>query len=478
MIHPRLRFSLIAFAAMAAFSHSRAQAQQEPLRRPKPNVLFIAVDDLNAWVGALGKRSDIKTPNIDRLAKRAQLFTRAYCPAPSCNPSRAALLTGVRPSTSGVYENDNPWRLALPDAITLPQHFMANGYEVIGAGKIFHNAYNDRKSWHQYFAPPRFPEPEKVPANGLNSGHFDWSPVKATDEEMGDYKIVSWALERLQEKREKPLFLAVGLIRPHLPWFVPEKYFSQYPLESVKRPPVKENDLADVPAEGRRLAKPNGDHRKVTQSGQWEKAVQGYLASITFADAMIGRLLDGLEKSPDGKNTVIVFWGDHGWNLGEKEHWRKFALWEETTRVPFMMVVPGITTPGAVCERPVNLMDIYPTLIDVCGLSPKTGLEAVSLMPLLQDPKAAWDRPSVMTYLRGNHAVRTERWRYIRYHDGGEELYDHEADPNEWTNVAGDARYADVKKDLARWLPKADAPTAPTRREGGGRQQGARRQNR
>lgn len=461
------RLLLLAFVA-AVLLTGVAPSAQNATAKGRPNVLFIAVDDLNDWVGALNAYPGVKTPNLDRLAKRGVLFTRAYCAAPSCNPSRTALLTGVRPSTSGVYENDNPWRPVLPGAVTLPQHFLANGYDVIGSGKIFHNAYNDPKSWHAFRGPGNSPTPAKKPANGLKRGHFDWAPLpSARDEDMGDYQVVSWALDRWNEKRDKPLFLAVGMTRPHLPWYVPQAYFDKYPLDKITLPTVKEGDLNDIPAEGKRLALRSGDHKAVTQSGQWKQAVQAYLASISFMDAQIGRLLNAVEKSPQGRNTIIVLWGDHGWNLGEKQHWRKFALWEDTTRVPLMMVVPGVTRPGQTCARTVNLMDLYPTLVALCGLPTRPGLEAQNIAPLLQNPAGAWDHPSLTTYLRGNHAVRSERWRYIRYHDGGEELYDHQTDPREWTNLAADPKYADVKKDLARYLPKKDAPTAPQQTNGG-----------
>ncbi len=470
MKHVLFRFAALAALASLLLAHP-ATAQNAPAKQQqqqRPNVLFIAIDDLNDWIGALKNYPGVQTPNLDRLAKRGVLFTRAYCAAPSCNPSRAALLTGVRPSTSGVYENDNPWRPVLPSTVTLPQHFMANGYEVIGSGKIFHNTYNDPKSWHAYSGPGKSPVPARPNANGLKRGHFDWSPVSARDEDMGDYQVVSWALERWNEKRSKPLFLAVGMTRPHLPWYAPQKYFDKYPLDKITLPTIKGNDLDDIPAEGKRLALRSGDHKAVTESGQWKQAVQAYLASITFMDAMVGRLLDGIDKTEQGRNTIIVLWGDHGWNLGEKQHWRKFGLWEETTRVPLMIVAPGLTRPGQTCARTVNLMDLYPTLVELCGLPQKKELEAASLTPLLKNPSAPWDRPSVTTYLRGNHAVRSERWRYIRYHDGGEELYDHQGDPHEFTNLAGEPGHAAVKKDLARWLPKTDAPTAP-RQTGRGR---------
>jgi arylsulfatase A-like enzyme len=264
----------------------------------------------------------------------------------------------------------------------------------------------------------------------------------------------------LRRKQEKPFFLAVGLIRPHLPFYAPRKYFDQYPLEKIQLPKTLPSDLEDVPEAGRLIAKPKGDHRRVVEAKQWERAVQAYLACITFADAQIGRLLEALDRSDYAHNTVIVLWSDHGWHLGEKAHWRKFALWEEATRVTFMVVAPGVTTAGERSERTVNLLDVYPTLLDLCGLPQKPSLEGSSLLPLLKDPRAPWQRPAVTTHGRNNHAVRDERWRYIRYADASEELYDHEADPLEWKNLASDAQYAAVKKKLAAWFPKVNAPDA------------------
>jgi arylsulfatase A-like enzyme len=460
--------AFLAIAGLAAL-HGRAPrhaAAGDETQKPsaRMNVLFIAIDDLNDWIGALGKRVDVQTPNVDRLARRGVLFTRAYTAAPACNPSRAALLTGVRPATSGVYHNNQPWRPVLKDAVTLPQHFMNNGYTVQGGGKIFHNRYNDLASWHVWTQEKGNPVPPQRPVNGIaRAAHFDWGPVDAPDEEMGDYKVVSWGMDFLRQKHDKPFFLAVGLIRPHLPFYAPRKYFEQYPLDKIKLPKTLDNDLDDVPLVGRRMAKPEGDHRKVLEAKQWEKAVQAYLACISFADAQVGRLLDALDRSEYARNTIIVLWSDHGWHLGEKRHWRKFALWEEATRVTMMVVAPGVTKENQRCARTVNLMDIYPTLVELCGLSPKPGLEAVSLVPLLKDPGAKWDLPSVTTHGRNNHAIRSERWRYIRYEDGGEELYDHEADPLEWKNLADDPRHASVKTELAKWLPKVNAPDAPRR---------------
>jgi len=254
----------------------------------------------------------------------------------------------------------------------------------------------------------------------------------------------------------KPLFLAVGLYKPHLPWYVPKKYFDLYPLDRIVVPKINGDDLDDVPPIGKQMAKPNGDHKSVTDNNQWKQAVQAYLAAIRYNDTELGRLLDGFEKSPLAANTVICLWSDHGWHLGEKLHWRKFSLWEEATHNVLMMKVPGLTQPGR-CDRPVGLIDVFPTLADVCGLPAKAECEGRSLRPLLSNPKAKWDRPVLTTYGRNNHSIRSEDWRYIRYSDGGEELYDRKNDPLEWKNLASDPKFASVKADHIRWLPKVNA---------------------
>ncbi len=440
----------------------------------KPNVLFIAIDDLNDWVGVLDGHPQAHTPNIDRLAKRGVLFTRAYCAAPACNPSRAALMTGILPSTSGVYLNPNPWRQSpvLKNAVTIPQHFMAHGYRAIGSGKIYHGAYPDPASWDNYWPAknqqrPPDPSPPNKPLNTLpNTRHFDWGPIDAKDADMGDVQVADWVIGKLTQEINKPTFLACGFYRPHLPWFVPRKYFNDLPLDGVQLPKVLKNDLDDVPPAGVKMARPQGDHARVTKANQWHRAVQAYLASVRFTDAQVGRVLDGLDASGKADHTIIVLWTDHGWNLGEKQHWRKFALWENTTRTPMIWVVPkGLsdklvagTKPGTRVDTPVSLTDIYPTLIDLCGLKPNKALQGQSLTPLLADANAKWDRPALTTHGRNNHALRSKHFRYIRYADGSEELYDHRNDPEEWTNVAGVAKYAKVKRELAKWLPKDNVP--------------------
>ncbi|MFC1736243.1 sulfatase [Candidatus Hydrogenedentota bacterium] len=438
----------------------------EPTTLTKPNVLFIAIDDLNDWIGCMEGNPDVKTPALDRLAKQGVLMTKAYCAAPSCNPSRVALLTGIRPSTSGVYYNPQPFRknLLSKDAATLPQHFMANGYKVMGSGKIFHGGFPDVESWHEYWPSkektrPMDPMPpqSKQPLNGIpGSKHRDWGAVDASVEEMGDSQVVDWVSEQLQAKQDKPFFLACGLFRPHLPWYVPEKYFDMYPLDKITLPNIKEDDLDDVPETARYLAKALGDHKEITEHNQWRQAVQGYLASISFVDDCVGRVMVALDKSEYRDNTIVVLWSDHGWHLGEKLHWRKFALWEEATHNVMMFRVPKMTRPNARCNAPVNLIDIYPTLIELCGLENREGLEGASIVPLLKEPDAKWERPALTTYGYNNHTVRSERWRYIRYHDGTEELYDHNNDEMEWENLADKSKFANVKAELAKWLPKVN----------------------
>jgi len=434
-------------------------------RGPKPNVLMIAVDDLNDWVGCLGGHPQARTPNLDRLAARGALFTNAHCAAPLCNPSRAALMTGIRPSTSGIYDNGQPMRKSpvLKDAVTITQHFRAAGYRVIGGGKIYHGAFPDPSSWDEYFPSqqqnkPPDPVPAKLPANGIpNTGHFDWGPLSVPDADMGDHKVVDWAAGELRKAQSKPFFLACGLFRPHLPWYVPSKYFDLFPLNSIKLPVVNPDDLDDVPPIGKKFARPGGDHKSVTDHKQWKQGVQAYLASIAFMDAELGRLLDAFDASPHAANTIVLLWSDHGWHLGEKLHWRKFTLWEEATRNVFTVTVPGLTRAGTRCSRPVSMVDIYPTLSELCGLPARPELEGKSLLPLLRNPSAEWARPAVTTYFRNNHSIRSERWRYIHYADGGEELYDHAADPLEWNNLAAKPEYDVVKQNLARWLPRVNA---------------------
>lgn len=440
----------------------------------KPNVLFIAIDDLNDWVGCMGGNKQARTPNLDRLAARGTLFNSAHCAAPLCNPSRAALMTGVRPSNSGVYDNSQPFResAVLKDAVTIGQHLKANGYRSLGMGKIYHNGgvgpYGDTDTWDEYTNAPAFPGPKgEGTAGAAKQGHFDWAPLDVGDEEISDTKTAAWAAKQLAAKHDKPLFLATGIFRPHLPWYVPKKYFDMFPLDSIELPIVKEDDLDDVPTTGRRFAKPDGDHRRVTQAGMWKKGVQAYLASIAYSDMVVGRVMRALETSPMASDTAVVLWSDHGWHLGEKSHWRKFSLWEESTRNVMMWSVPGMTKAGSRCDRTVSLLDIYPTLCDLTGTGlPKQKLDGQTLVPLLKNANAPRREPAITTYFKGNHTIRTEWWRYIKYADGGEELYDRKKDPMEWTNLALKPEFARAKAEMALWLPKHDEAESPHRKGG------------
>lgn len=454
-----VKFSLILLCAGLGRTASAHAADDDA----RPNVLFIAVDDLNDWIGCLGGHPQCRSPHIDQFAARGVLFTRSYCAVPACNPSRAALMTGVRPWTSGVYLNSQPWRPAMPDVVTLPQHFMRHGYEAVGSGKIYHGRYPDPPSWHDYL--PQGADPKPSPAvladPRSRAGGVVWGVLDVADEQMNDHKMVDYAVNYLRTNHEQPFFLACGIYRPHMPWQVPRKYYEMYPVDEVQLPEVLATDLDDVPAAGRRMAKPEGDHATMLKTGNWKYAVQAYLASIAFADAQVGRLLKALDDSKYAGNTIVILWGDHGWHLGEKLHWRKFALWEEATRAPLMIAAPGVTKPNSVCRRTVDFMSIYATMSELCGLPIPEHVEGPSLVSLLKDPAAEWDRPAVSTHGRLNHAVRSERYRYIRYEDGSEELYDHETDPREHVNLAERASSAEIKQSLAAWLPKENAPNAP-----------------
>lgn len=446
----------------------------------KPNVLFISVDDLNDWIEPLGEHPQARTPNLSELAEQAVLFAHNYCASPACNPSRTALLTGIHAYNSGMYSNYQYWREVLPDVQTLPQYFMANGYWAGGAGKIFHNDQPDPQSWDDYYPSkekhmpdyfiPKPGETVNMPPFPNMYGAFDWTPIDIPDEETGDFKSIRWVIDQLNREHEKPFFLACGIYRPHLPWYVPQKYFDMFPIEEVELPKYLENDLDDVGERARDIAHRGGNyHKHVMEAAQWKNAVQGYLASIAYADAMVKKVLDALKISAYARNTIVVLWSDHGWQLGEKTHWRKFALWENVVRTVLMIRAPAGTlglgegsAVGGRCDRVTSLMDIFPTLIDLCGLPSKEGLDGHSLVPLLKDPDVEWDYPAITTYDFSEFSIRTQNWRYIRYIDESEELYDHRTDPEEWNNLAEKPEYKEIKKKLQSYIPENPAPLAET----------------
>lgn len=470
-----MRHTIFIAVAMLVVSHAASVAAQESRQ---PNILFISVDDLNDWVGCLGGHPQAETPNIDRLAASGMLFTNAHCAAPACNPSRTAIMTGQAPNHSGLYDNRQKMRELLPDAELLPKHLARHGYWSAGSGKILHY-FIDAPSWDDYFPAkesenpfPRTLYPENRPVSLPRAGDWqyvetDWAPLDATDEEYGgDWLVADWIGDELRKEHDKPFFLACGIYRPHEPWFVPQKYFDQFPIDEIQLPVgYLEDDLDDLPPEGRRRGK-NRYFAHIQAHDQWKNAIQGYLASIAFADAMVGRVLDALEEGPNRDNTIVVLWSDHGWHLGEKQHWQKFTAWRVCTRVPLMIrVPPGIssltegTTEGSVCQQPVNLLSLFPTLAELARVPTPESCDGLSLVPLLHTPDQEWPHPSI-TYLNqpGSYGMSTRRWRYIHYANGDEELYDIKADPHEWQNLVEIEEHRETLNELRAIAPTYFAP--------------------
>jgi len=432
----------------------------------RPNVLMIAVDDLNDWVGCLGGHPQAKTPHIDRLASRGVLFGNANCQAPICNPSRVSLMTGRLPSTTGIYLlSPTQFRQspALVDCLTLPEYFAKHGYATFGCGKIYHNS-TSTETFQEYGPRGGFgPLPEKK--INYPTGHrlWDWGEFPESDAQTPDAQVADWAVEQLQRKHDKPFFLAAGFFRPHVPLYAPKKWWDLYPPEDeIELPKVLDSDRDDIPQYGKDLTAgfPAPRHSWFVENRQWRRAVRGYLACVSFVDHQIGRVLDALDRSPYAGNTIVVLWGDHGWALGEKQRWAKRALWQRETGVPLIVAAPGMAK-AARTQKPAGLIDIYPTLVELCGLPENARLEGASLVRLLKDPDTPWDRPTICTFWKDNHAVISEQWRYIRYADGSEELYRIQEDPHEWENLAGDSRYRQEIRRLAAHLPKVNAEPLP-----------------
>ncbi|MBC8245577.1 MAG: sulfatase [Verrucomicrobia bacterium] len=413
----------------------------------KPNVLFIVIDDMNDGISLLDPKSPIKTPNLERLAKRGTLFTRAYCISAACNPSRVATLTGLRPSTSGVYRNNSDWRKALPKRKTIMQQFRSAGYAVRGAGKIFHHklegAFHDNASFDDFLpmAPQNMPAKKLNNAPEYGSRNTDWGIWPKDEKDTIDFRTTEYCIRNLKNPpKNRPIFLACGIFKPHSPFFAPPNYHEALP--PIPKPKRLENDWSDLPSGAQNLMnRTKWFWRGMSQlerktPGSYAAFLEAYAACCRFADAQVGRLLDALDNSPIAKNTIVVLWSDHGFHLGEKDHIEKFALWEKANHVPFIISAPGVAKPGSVCETPVDLTVLYPTLLELCGIQTSDKCDGPSAVPLLRDPGALWPYPAISTYGKGNHTIRTKRWRYIRYADGSEELYNHDYDPNEWTNLA------------------------------------------
>lgn len=460
-----------------------------PAHRPF-NVVMIIIDDVAANVHSVrNKNSPLRTPNLERLASRGTWFNRAYNDAPVCCGSRTAFLTGVHAARSGVYYNTQPYRRAgtwISKVQTLPGSFLRAGYLTAGYGKIVHNAYqeDDLADYTPGYC-KMFERKESVTHSdgsllkqilpgtrreipGRTSGNWTWGilpddwdrndPMKLQQ----DTEQANRAIEFLRAKHDKPFFLGCGFWRPHVRWTVPQRYYDMFPLEKIELPAgYKVDDLDDLPKPGRWIASHRGEHAEVVAGDMWKKSIQSYYASMAYIDEQIGRVLDAIENSAYRDNTIVVFMSDNGFHLGEKDHWLKYALWEQTCRVFFSISVPGY--PKQFSETPVSLIDLYPTLMSLCRVPrPETHtLDGFDLSKLLAGKTKKRSAPVLSTYGRGNHAIRDERYRYIRYRNGDEELYDHKNDPHEWTNLAMNSRFAKIKSRLHAWLPKENAPDVP-----------------
>jgi len=434
-------------------------------KREKMNVLFLVVDDLNSWLLGDTNRyaGKVVAPNIRRLADSGVLFTRAYAASPFCSPSRTALLSGVRPWKSGVYQNglDTGKSAALQNATPLPKLFKRAGYSTASYGKIAHG-WDTRADWDERIPHTRDPVPPNAPLMPVGRGEQDWGPTHLREEEMHDTMYANAAIEQLRKKHDRPFLIACGLFHPHMPWYVPQKYFDMFPLDEVTVPDIRKDDLDDVPPLGRALTA--GKRRfvqQVLEHGLHKQGVQGYLATTAYADAQIGRVLDALDKSPHRDSTIVVFMTDHGFHLGEKTHWQKGTLWEEATHCLLMFRVPGLTRAGGKCGRCVSLQDIYPTLAELCGLEPPAYLDGRSLTPLLKQPDAPWKSTALTALYDRYISIRTERFRYTRYLDGQEEFYDCAQDPHEWTNQIGNPEYATDIKELRASVPALSDMSPP-----------------
>ncbi len=456
--------------------------------RPKLNVLFISVDDMNNDLGCFGHPL-VKSPSIDRLAARGVRFDRAYCQFPLCSPSRSSLLTGLRPDSTRVFDLQYHFRQDLPDVLTLPQMFIRNGYYVARVGKMYHygnpgdigtNGLDDRVSWMERFNPAGRDKTtleldiiNYTPKRGLGSAMAFLADPTGTDPQHTDGKVTDQAIQLLEAHKDKPFFIAAGFYKPHTPWVTPKKYFDLYPMDPIALPKITPQTPDEYPAPALASTRP-WPYFGITPE-QARECKRAYYAAISFVDAQIGRLLDAVDRLGLRDNTIIVFWSDHGYHLGEHGLWFKQSCFEESARVPLIVSVPGQKTAGQASTRPVELVDLYPTLAELAGLTLPQHLQGFSLRPLIDEPRAPWDHPAYTQVQRGadpGHSVRTERWRYTEWGFGkkGQELYDHENDPQELRNLAKDAKYADVVAQMKTLLQRVH----PTAVQGGKAQPGIR----
>ncbi len=457
----------------------------------KPNVLFIAVDDMNNDLGCYGHPL-VKSPNIDRLAAMGTRFDRAYCQFPLCSPSRSSIMTGLRPDTTRVFDLSYHFRKGMPDVVTLPQMFSKAGYYAARVGKIYHygnpgdigtSGLDDPASWQEFVNPAGRDhttlETDVInysPKRGLGSAMAFLADKDGKDEEHTDGKVATEAIRLMNAHKDAPFFLAVGFYKPHTPYIAPKKYFDLYPMEKITLPAIAP-DFQKTALEPALASTKPWPYMGVTPD-QARECKQAYYAAISFVDAQIGRVLDELDRLKLRDNTIIVFWSDHGYHLGEHGLWMKQSCYEESARVPMIIAAPGQKAAGKPSARTVELLDMYPTLADLAGLTPPANLEGASLRPLLHDPTAAWTRAAFTQVQRGGipgHSVRTERWRYTEWGGGekGAELYDHAADPQELRNLASDPKHADAVAEMKTLLQKVHpVPVEGGKADGGKKKKG------
>jgi len=444
---------------------SFAKAQKQ-----KPNVLLICIDDLNDWVTPLEGHSMVQTPNMDRLADRGMSFTNAHCQAPLCNPSRTSFLTGLRPTTTGVYAL-GPWFRTLDeyeDHVTLPQYFEQNGYQSMTTGKVYHDTYppeEGRKDGTEFskwgFHGGFRPRPEEPFVEATGHPLVDWGVYPEKDSQQDDWKVADWAIKQMKNPPgDKPFFLSVGFRHPHVPLYATQKWFDLYPEDKELLPKVQGHDRDDIPRFAWYLHwnLPEPRLAWLKMHHEWKPKVRAYLASVSFVDMLVGRLLNTLEEEGLKENTVVALLSDHGYHLGSKDISGKNTLWHESTRVPFIFAGPNIPEKGKQSDEAVELLDLYPTLTDLAGLPEKQGLDGQSLVPILKDAGHKRSRPAICTHGPDNNVVVTEQWRFIQYANGSRELYNRRKDPYEWNNLANNEEYDPVMEKLAGYIPESAEP--------------------
>jgi len=447
-------------------------AVAQALAYGRPNVLFIAIDDLNDWIGVMESHPDVKTPNIDRLANSGMLFTNAHCQFPVCGPSRTSVFTGYRPDTLNIFNNDaktkdkNVQKMAADMKNSLlHEYFRNNGYKTMAAGKLMHKHVPlgsvDISGGHSGFGPK---QKKKVNFTS-NKTLTDWAAYPETDAKMPDTKAANWATERLKERHDKPFLLMVGFVRPHVPWNVPQKWWDLYNSKQIALAPYKKDDLDDVPQISREsnILSFMPQTEWAIEHNKLKQITQAYMASISFVDHCVGIVINALEESAYKDNTIVILWSDHGYHIGEKGTFQKHSLWRRATHVPFIISTPRMT-PGS-SNKPIELLDIYPTLLDLCDLPANEKNEGKSLKPLLNNPNASWGKVAITTYRKQakhckatntpfheqpSHGIYNERYHYIIYNDGNEEFYDLKNDPNEWDNLSANPEFEPIKAMLKK----------------------------